>query len=105
MSKQYLDVSKIKLDETGRTVLDEERLLEIETSSKAGADIWQDLEDWWNTNNGSCSNVLFCDGETNPIDCTNHFTCSDSTNDISCLNKGCPDSENSLNCRNTRDCP
>ena len=45
MSKQYLDLSKVKLDESGRTILHEEKLVKLGTSAQAGAGIWDDFVD------------------------------------------------------------
>jgi hypothetical protein len=99
MVKQYFDVSSIKLDETGRTVLSEERLAQTATLSNAGAG-W--LEDWWDRNGGSCRNTTYCDEENNTSSCSNVDACFNSSNAASCTNNGdCDYTSNFSQCSNT----
>jgi hypothetical protein len=104
MSKQYFDISKIKLDETGRTVLTEESLSEIGACSQAGAGLLDDIEEWWDTNHGSCVNNFTCGDEINQESCTNDLDCSVGLNENSCFNDGCAGTTNLVVCSNTGDC-
>ncbi len=104
MTKQYFDVDKIKLDETGRTVLDEKQLTELGESSKAGAGFWQDLEEWWNTNNGRCVNNFICGEETNNGSCRNGLDCDLGSNLGGCYNENCDGTENPSSCMNIESC-
>ena len=105
MSKQYLDLSKVKLDESGRTILHEERLVKLGTSAPAGAGIWDDFVDWWNTNSGSCRNTTFCDEENNTTSCSNVTDCFNSSNASTCTNNSdCTYGSNFVQCRNTTAC-
>ena len=101
MAKQYFDVSKLKLDETGRTVLGEKELSELGEAPQAGADFqdwWDSLSDWWDTNHGRCVNVISCGDETNQESCTNMWDCSYGSNESQCFNDGCDGATNSGAC-------
>jgi hypothetical protein len=104
MSKQYFDVSKIKLDENGRTALGEKCLSDVEVSVKpsAGGGWLDDWADWWNRNGGSCRNSWGCDEENNTASCSNVSECANASNAATCTNNGdCDYSSNFSQCSNT----
>jgi len=103
MAKQYFDVSRIILDETGRTALGEEQLKALEKSHHSGAGWLDDLIDWWNTNNGRCVNVA-CSEESNNASCRNGLDCDISSNAGDCYNDHCDGTENPSTCMNVTTC-
>jgi hypothetical protein len=90
------DLSGLRLDETGRVVIEPTQLDTLEKDSAtqtSGAGIFTD--DGLNTffcggeTNGVCTNWYDCDGSTNRKNCLNDF-CDDSTNELKCKQDGCP---------------
>lgn len=98
MEKKF-DLSSLRLDETGRVVIEPKQLENLPSSEgipASGAGIF--FDDGPNflfcggETNGTCYNWLSCDDSTNRDSCGNYF-CDGSRNESSCMQEGCPPPE------------
>lgn len=98
-----IDLSNLKLNESGRVELNNNDLDLLEKENLAGGFTDSDVLLWLfcgADNAASCNNIWACEGDTNAENCTNRQNCNDGTNDGNCTNRaGCTgDTTNNGDC-------
>ncbi len=88
MKKDILDVSKLVLDESGRAILNDSQLLEIESYYSGGQitptpnrEACIKSNSYCGGSNAACANAPFCGGSKNGS-CNNGASCGGSTNRV-----------------------
>lgn len=86
--KEYIDIDSIKVDASGRVVLSDQALSEMEADaifiSAGGTDDWCSSNSMCGGGNTQCGNT-YCGGSTNYTSCTNGRYCGGALNKDVCV--------------------